>query len=109
MDQGDLRAVRGRLLAVLWERLAELEADATREAIWRRGAWGDPIICPRCKQEASRFKDGVCFSCVADIWILADRKERLRQRFLRFAKAHNARVDKRNKRGPARAGPPGSP
>jgi hypothetical protein len=34
-----------------------------------------------------------------------DRKERLRQRFLRFAKTHNARADKINKRGPARAGP----
>ena len=103
----DEAAVRQRLLAVLWERLAELEADAAREAIWRRTDWdlvaGD--LCPRCEKPALRFKDGVCPPCVADLAERADRKERLRQRFLRFAKAHNARVDKRNKRGPAHAGP----
>jgi hypothetical protein len=106
-DQRELEELRRRLVGVLWERLAELEADATREAIWRSTDWdlvgGDP--CPRCGKPSLRFRDGVCLPCVADLAGKADRKERLRQRFLRFAKAHNARADKLNKRGLARAGP----
>ena len=38
---------RRRLLSVLWERLAELEADATREALWRRTNW-DTITGLEC-------------------------------------------------------------
>ena len=105
--QSELATLRFRLVAVLWDRLAELEADATREAIWRATDWekvqGD--LCPRCSKPSLRFRDGVCLPCVAELGAQADRKERIRQRMLRFAKAHNARVDKRNKRGPARAGP----
>jgi predicted amidophosphoribosyltransferase len=61
----------------LWERLAELEADATREAISKRFDWGVAIICPSCKQEASRFKDGVCFPCVANLAYRAERRAKL--------------------------------
>ena len=105
--QSELATLRFRLVAVLWDRLAELEADATREAIWRRTDWdtiGDP--CPRCGELVVRFRDGVCIQCAEKLVEQADRKERLRQRFLRLMKAHNARVDKRKRRGPARAGPP---
>ena len=107
----ELQGLRQRLVAVLWERLAELEADATREAVWRSIDWdldaGD--LCPRCNKPSLRFKDGVCLPCVGELANQADRKERKRQRFLRFAKTHNARADKLNMRGPARAGPPQIP
>ena len=103
----ELERLRHRLLAVLRERLSEVEDDEARQAAWEATNWdlaaGD--LCPRCEKPALRFKAGVCLPCVADLGAQADRKERIRQRLLRFAKAHNARVDKRNKRGPARAGP----
>jgi len=56
-------------------------------------------ICPRCGWEAVRFRpeDGVCRQC-ADF--LNDKKfsdEKKRAKFLRFVKAHNARVDKRER------------
>ena len=105
--QSELAALRFRLVALLRERLSEVEDDEARQAAWEATNWdlaaGDP--CPRCGKASLRFKDGVCLPCVAELVERADRKERVRQRFLRFAKAHNARVDKRNKRGPARAGP----
>ena len=76
VDQADLEGLRHRLLGVLWERLAELEADATREAIWSKTDWekaaGD--LCPRCSKASLRFRDGVCLPCVAD---RARRAERL--------------------------------
>ena len=92
MDQGDLRAVRGRLLAVLWERLAELEADAAREAIWQRTDWekaaGDP--CPRCGKPSLRFKDGVCFPCFAHqkegAYQLSGRLSNLEKRYPKLAR-----------------------
>ena len=111
MDQTDLEAVRHRLLGVLRARLSETEDDEARQAAWEATNWdlaaGD--LCPRCEKPALRFKAGVCLPCVADLGAQADRKERLRQRFLRFAKAHNARVDRLTKRGPAHAGPPDPP
>ena len=74
-----LEGLRQRLLGVLWERLAELEADATREAIWQATNWdlaaGDP--CPRCNGPALRFKDGVCLPCVANQAQRADRLAKL--------------------------------
>jgi cytochrome c551/c552 len=106
-DQPELQGLRRRLLGVLWERLAELEADATREAIWRKTNWdlaeGDP--CSRCHKPSLRLIDAMCLPCIRDIAERADGKERLRQRYLRFVKAHNARVDKRKGRGAASAAP----
>lgn len=108
MNSSELQRLRSHLVAVLRERLSELEDDEARQTAWENTDWdklaGD--LCPRCGKPSLRFKDGVCFPCNADLWIEADRKERKRQRLLRFAKAHNARVDRRNQRGPARAGPP---
>lgn len=107
-NQSSLKQLRYRLVLVLRDRLSELEDDEARQAAWEATNWDQlqDVLCPRCGKPALRFKDGLCYPCVADLWIVADRKERTRQRFLRFAKAHNARVDKRNKRGPAKAGPP---
>ena len=74
-----LDGLRQRLLGVLWERLAELEADATREAIWRSIDWdkaaGD--LCSRCNKPSLRFRDGVCLPCVADRARRADRLAKL--------------------------------
>ena len=107
-QQTELQGRRLQLLSVLWDRLAEMEDDEARQAALEATNWdlaaGDP--CPRCKKPSLRFQQGVCLPCMADIVERADRQERLRQRYLRSMKAHNARVDKRNKRGPAYAGPP---
>lgn len=63
MDETELRL---RLLAVLWERLAELEADAAREAIWQRTDW-DTVIgleCRVCHRLVFRkLVGGRCQSC----------------------------------------------
>lgn len=54
-------------------------------------------ICPRCGQEAVRFRpgDGVCWQCAR----AQDEKhftdEAKRTKFLGFVKAHNARIRKR--------------
>jgi len=55
--------------------------------------------CPRCGQDAIRFRpeDGVCIHCAQALNEKELRDERKRARFLRFMKAHNARID-RNKR-----------
>ena len=95
-----LQELRLRLLAVLRERLTELEDDEARQSAWEKTNWelleGD--LCPRCNGPALRFKDGLCLPCGAELVKEADRKERLRQRLLRFARAHNARVDRYNRR-----------
>ena len=79
----DEAPVRLRLLAVLWERLAELEADATREAVSRRTDWGDETICPRCKKETGQLRDGVCMRCFRASLAKAD--EHLERRALTLA------------------------
>ena len=98
MTQSDLEGIRHRLLAVLWERLAELEADATREAIGRRTDWGDPIFCPHCKQEASRFRDGVCLPCVANqrekAYQMAGRLSQLIKRYPKLTRGLRKRAAK---------------
>lgn len=58
------------------------------------------VICPRCGEEAIRFRseDGVCRQC-ADF--LNDKKfsdDKKRAKFLRFVKAHNARIEKNRRR-----------
>jgi len=71
--------LRLRLVSVLWERLAELEADAAREAIWQKTNW-DLVVgdsCPRCHKPSLRFRDGVCLPCVADFLKKADRLAKL--------------------------------
>lgn len=57
--------------------------------------------CPRCHQEAVRFRvqDGVCRQCADE---LNDKKfsdEQKRIKILGFVKAHNARIDKRKRKG----------
>ena len=58
---------RRRLLSVLWERLAELEADAIREELWRRTNW-DTITgleCSACHRIVFReLVGGQCHICV---------------------------------------------
>lgn len=56
-------------------------------------------ICPRCEQEAIRFRpeDGVCRSCADSLNEKHFKDERKRAKFLRFVKAHNARIDKRKR------------
>ena len=56
-------------------------------------------ICPRCHQEAVRFRvqDGVCRRC-ADA--LNDKKfsdEKKSAKILRFVKEHNTRIDRKRK------------
>lgn len=65
--------------------------------------------CPRCAKPALRFYNGICLPCNARAIVAAERKERNRQRFLHSMRAHNARVDKRNKGGPIGVGPPNEP
>ena len=104
----ELEKTRRQLLAVLYERLSELLDDELRQANRKATNWekAEGDLCPRCSRPSLRFKDGVCLPCGADLVESADRKERLRQRFLRFRKAHNARIDRNKKRGLARARPP---
>ena len=58
--------VRLRLLSVLWERLAELEADEARETIWQRTDW-DSItglqcrVC--CRIVFHQLVEGRCRNC----------------------------------------------
>ena len=56
--------------------------------------------CPRCGQDALRFRprDGVCISCAQELDEKETRDECKKRRFLRFMKAHNARIE-RNKKG----------
>ena len=60
-------ALRQRLIAILWERLAELEDDATREANRRRINW-DAITgleCSVCHRIVfHQLIDGRCRPCV---------------------------------------------
>ena len=56
--------------------------------------------CPRCGQDAFRFRpsDGVCILCAQALNEKELRDERKRARFLRFMRAHNARIDRSKKR-----------
>ena len=68
----------------------------------RKDAWkaSGGAICPRCGQEAVRFRpeDGVCRQC-GDF--LNDKKfqdDKNRAKFLRQVKSHNARIEKKKGR-----------
>ncbi len=56
-------------------------------------------FCPRCNEEAVRFRpqDGVCRKCADALNEKQDRDEKKRAKFLRFVKAHNARIDKKRR------------
>ena len=60
----------------------------------------DGAKCPRCGKDAVRFRpeDGVCIFCAGVLNEKELRDESKRTRFLRYMKAHNARID-RNRRG----------
>ena len=50
----------------MWERLAELEADAAREAIWRRTDWDaiTGVECRACHRSVfHQLIDGRCRPC----------------------------------------------
>lgn len=57
--------------------------------------------CPRCGKDALRFRpgDGVCIICAGALNEKEIRDERKRVRFLKFRKAHNARIDRNRERG----------
>lgn len=60
--------------------------------------------CPRCGQDALLFRpeDGVCIFCAQALNEKELQDERKRARFLRFMRAHNARIDRNRKRGAVR-------
>ena len=53
-------------------------------------------ICPRCGEEAVRFRpqDGVCLACARALNEKEDADKKKRDKFQKFRKRHNARVDK---------------
>ena len=57
-------------------------------------------ICPKCGMEAVRFRpeDGVCRQCANLLNDKFFRDEAKHAKFLRFIKAHNARIDRKKKR-----------
>ncbi len=54
-------------------------------------------ICPRCNQEAVRFRprDGVCVECVRALDEEQVQNDKKRARQLKFINKHNARIKKR--------------
>ncbi len=54
-------------------------------------------ICPKCGEEAVRFRpqDGVCRQCANLLNEKFFKDEAKHAKFLRFVKAHNARIDRR--------------
>ena len=65
-NPSNLDGLRRRLVAVLRERLVEMEDDEARQAAWEATNWdlieGD--LCLRCHKPSFRFRAGVCFPCV---------------------------------------------
>jgi uncharacterized Zn finger protein (UPF0148 family) len=57
--------------------------------------------CPRCGQDALRFRpqDGVCIVCAGQLNEKELRDEKKRAQFLRYMRAHNARIGKRSHTG----------
>lgn len=55
--------------------------------------------CPRCGNDALRFRpqDGVCIFCAQELNEKELRDERSKERFIRYMKAHNARIDRNKK------------
>ena len=88
----DEAPVRLRLLAVLWERLAELEADATREAVWLKTDWDSltGLECRVCHRVVfHQLVKGRCRPCVREALSLSktNEEELLVRRQLRSAMA----------------------
>lgn len=56
-------------------------------------------FCPKCHQEVVRFRpeDGLCRQCADELNEKHFNDEKKRDKFLRFVKAHNARIDKRRR------------
>ena len=97
-NQNSLEELRRQLLGVLWERLAELEADATRKVIWGKTDWdlmADPL-CLRCHKPSLRFKDGVCFPCVTGLkekaYQMAGRLSQLSKRYPKLTRGLRGRL-----------------
>lgn len=59
------------------------------EVDWEMAA-GAP--CMRCGNPSLRFMDGVCSPCFKNKREKIARAEKVRERFLRFRKRHNARI-----------------
>lgn len=88
----DVMELQQRLLSVLWDRLAELEADATREAVWQRTDWDSitGLQCSACHRIVfHQLVEGRCQTCVrvAIRWAKANEEERLLRRQLKRAMA----------------------
>ncbi|MDO8634905.1 MAG: hypothetical protein Q7R34_01485 [Dehalococcoidia bacterium] len=77
---------------------ARVNSSATAPSLtmedWVAAA-GEP--CPRCGMEAIRFRpeDKVCLNCAVKLNEKIDRDQRKRDRFLKFMKAHNAKIAKK--------------
>lgn len=98
MDQRDLGDCRRRLLSVLWERLAELEADATREAIWRSTDWNTlpTMECNSCHRQMEWHIKGRCIAChrkeAERAYQRADKLSRLIKRYPKLARGLRKRA-----------------
>lgn len=64
------------------------------EEEWEKAAG---IPCPRCRRLALRFRpeDGVCRNCADKLNEKEMRDDRAKERFNKFRKAHNARLEKK--------------
>ena len=62
----ELERLRHRLLAVLRERLSEVEDDEARQAAWEATNWQMLAgrLCPRCGKDAFQTLKGLCLPCV---------------------------------------------
>ena len=56
------------------------------------------VICPKCKQETFRIFEGVCLKCLHAKEDKYWRDAEKHTKFLKFRKAHNARIDKHKQR-----------
>jgi len=66
----------------------------TTQRDWEAAA-GD--TCPRCGQPALRFRpeDGVCISCARGLNEKEERDKKKKDRFQKFRKNHNARINRK--------------
>ena len=99
--QSELDGLRRRLVAVLRERLVELEDDEARQANWEKTNWDltEGVRCVRCHKPAFRFRDGICFPCVGKeqerAYQLADRLSKVQRRYPNLTRGLRRQVARR--------------